>query len=127
MGADESPVKRFLCSDLVTLSAGGRSCFVNLEEIWRTGALVECEEQPQTGPGLLTLERDSRESSGIAETQPAKEPLGVIIENCEKHEFGCRAELRFVDWEWTPEFYTPAHLTDVENVAAKARGQQSGD
>lgn len=107
MDADESGVKRFLCSDLVVLSVDGEARLVNLEEIWRTGAVVESEEDAAPG--------------GKAQLRAGGATLEVDIERVERHEYGRRIEIRFTDREWTPELFTPAHLTDLTAVGRKAR------
>jgi hypothetical protein len=40
---------RYLCSQLVKLVAEGREQWVNLEEIWREGAVLDCEEGVAVG------------------------------------------------------------------------------
>jgi hypothetical protein len=109
MNADESGVKRFLCSDLAILSVDGQARYVSLEEIWRTGAVVEAEESaPLSASGELR-------SCGIT--------LNADVERVEQHDYGYRIELRFRDREWTPELFKPAHLTDLTAIGAKARAQ----
>jgi hypothetical protein len=112
MHADESSVKRFLCSDLVVLSIDGQARFVNLEEIWRTGAVVDSE--------------DGAAPAATAELRAGTLALEVVVERVERHEYGYRIELRFVDVEWTPELFTPAHLTDLSTVGRPARAQSAG-
>jgi hypothetical protein len=110
--AEESFVKRFLCSDLVILSIDGQANFVNLEEIWRTGAVVDSEE--------------GAEPAASAQIRAGTMAIGVVVERVERDEYGYRLELRFVDAEWTPELFTPAHLTDLSTVGRPARVQGAG-
>jgi hypothetical protein len=112
MHADESSVKRFLCSDLVVLSIDGQARFVNLEEIWRSGAVVDADE----GAAL----------AASAELRTGTVTLEVLVERVESHEYGYRIELRFMDAEWTPELFTPAHLTDLSAVGRPARARGAG-
>ena len=107
MNADESGVKRFLCSDLAILSVDGEARYVNLEEIWRTGAVVESEEDAPMGACVALR------SCGIT--------LKADVERVEEHEYGYRIEIRFRNREWTPELFKPAHLTDLTAIGAKAR------
>jgi len=39
----------------------------------------------------------------------------------QQHEYGYRIEVRFLDREWTPELFKPAHLTDLTQIVVKAR------
>jgi hypothetical protein len=112
MHAEESFVKRFLCSDLVVLSIDGQARFVNLEEIWRTGAVVDSE--------------DGAAPAAAAELRAGTVALKVSVERVERHEYGYRVELRFSDVEWTPELFTPAHLTDLSTVGRPPRAQGAG-
>jgi len=107
MSADESGVKRFLCSDLAVLTVDGEARYVNLEEIWRTGAVLESEEDAAVG-ARVTLRAD-----GIT--------LKCDVERVQQHEYGYRIEVRFLDREWTPELFKPAHLTDLTQIVVKAR------
>ena len=109
MNADESGVKRFLCSDLAVLSVDGQARYVNLEEIWRTGAVVESEEDAAIG-APVTLR-----ACGIT--------LEAGVERVDRHEYGYRIEIRFVDREWTQELFKPAHLTDLTTIGSKAKAQ----
>src|ERR1700744_2010758 len=36
---------RYLCSQLVRYTTNGREKWANLEEIWETGAILDCEEE----------------------------------------------------------------------------------
>jgi len=80
---------------------------VNLEEIWRTGAVLESEEDAAVG-ARVTLRAD-----GIT--------LKCDVERVQQHEYGYRIEVRFLDREWTPELFKPAHLTDLTQIVVKAR------
>jgi hypothetical protein len=113
MSADESGVKRFLCSDLAVLTVDGEARYVNLEEIWRTGAVVESEEDAEVA-ARVTLR-----SGGIT--------MKCDVERVDRHEYGYRIEIRFIDREWTPELFKPAHLTDLTTIGAKARARSADE
>jgi hypothetical protein len=87
----------------------GQARYVNLEEIWRTGAVLESEEDAPLAAkvalraGGITLESD--------------------VERVDPHEYGYRIEIRFLEREWTPELFRPAHLTDLTTIGEKARAQ----
>src|ERR1700744_4787916 len=107
MPADETSVKRFLCSDLVVLTVDGQARYVNLEEIWKTGAVVESEQS-----ATLAARGALRAAGGTLESD---------VERVDQHEYGYRLEIRFVDREWTPELFSPAHLTDLTTIGEQAR------
>src|SRR4051812_10713721 len=86
---------RYLCSQLVRLSEGGRELWVNLEEIWENGAVLECEEAVAMGAGV-------RISSG-------EDLFEGRVTGVKKDEFGWQVELEFsarTPWsisQWRPE------------------------
>lgn len=86
---------RYLCSHLVDL--GDR--FVNLEEIWTTGAVLEAETAVTRG-----AEVELRCGATVLK--------GRIVE-VEPHEFGWRFEVEFsAATPWRPEEFRPDHLLD---------------
>ena len=42
------------------------------------------------------------------------------MERVQQHEYGYRIEVRFLDREWTPELFKPAHLTDLTQIVVKS-------
>jgi hypothetical protein len=96
----EMPLRRYLCSDLVTLRSPAGEFTVNLEEIWETGAVVECEQEPPTGAPVQIRTDQVRLSGSVCRT--------------ESHEFGWRAEITFSPLTpWRIEVFRPAHLLDI--------------
>ena len=95
--------RRYLCSQLVTLIFNGESRVVNLEEICRTGALLECD-QPV--------------SSGIhAEITTGNVHFHGTVTDVEEHELGWRIEVEFSPMTpWSPETFQPQHLLDPSSM-----------
>ena len=94
---------RFLCSHLVLLSTGGKQLWVNLEEIWRGGALLTCEEAVGEG-------HDARISSGEMVFE------GRIIA-VEHDELGWQVEVSFSErTPWSIEEWKPEHLLDPSTL-----------
>lgn len=90
---------RYLCSQLVRLIAGDREQWVTLEEIWRNGAVLECEEAVPAGV-----------SAGI--TAPGVVFSGHVAA-VEPHEFGWRVEFEFSPLTlWSPDLWLPEHALD---------------
>jgi hypothetical protein len=107
VGPEEPVIRRYLCSELVTLTIAGQSSVVNLEEIWRSGAVIEAEENIPAGVS--------------ANLQAGALRLDISIERVEKHAYGYRVEVSFADAVWTPELFTPAHLTDLTSLSKTMR------
>ena len=82
---------------------------MNLEEIWPTGAVIECESLIEAGQRFRL--RAGRHSF-----------WGAAV-RVEPHEFGCRAEVEFSPMTpWKPEEYTPQHLLDPGTLEAGGAG-----
>lgn len=95
-----------LCSHLVRLRADDREQWVNLEEIWATGAVLECEEEVPVG-ALTTISADDATFCGRATA-------------VERHEFGWRVELVFSSGTpWNVELWKPEHLLDPGKFAGE--------
>jgi hypothetical protein len=95
--------RRYLCSELVILRNSSGECRVNLEEIWRTGAILETEEPLETG-------------TAVEIRCPAAFFAGHVT-GVEQHEFGCRVELQFSPMTpWDIEKFRPQHLLDVSSL-----------
>ena len=96
--------RRYLCSQLVELRYSGNRLTANLEEIWESGAVLECEEAPLV---------DSQ-----AELRCAGVMLCGRLTKVESHEFGHRVEMAFSPLTpWSPERFEPAHLLDPADLA----------
>lgn len=91
--------RRYLCSQLATLTIGGQPQCVNIEEIWGTGVVLECESPVADGaPASLAVE------SVIFEGHVA---------DVRKDEFGWRVGMEFsAATPWLPENWKPEHLLD---------------
>jgi hypothetical protein len=95
---------RYLCSELVVLRNNSTESAVNLEEIWQTGAILECEEPLDPGSGVeircgLTL-------------------FAGRVTEVEQHDFGWRIEVEFSPMTpWDPEKFRPQHLLDISGTA----------
>jgi hypothetical protein len=92
--------QRHLCSQIVTLSWSGGSQLVNMEEIWETGAVLECEE------------------SVPAEIHAQVRWDGILlagrISAVTAHEFGWWVEMEFSPLTpWSPARALPAHLFEI--------------
>ena len=97
--------RRYLCSELVFLEAAESRVVVNLEEIWTTGAVIECETPVAAGL-RFRLRAGSHMFWGAA----------VRVE---PHEFGCRVEVEFSPMTpWKQEEYSPLHLFDPGTMGA---------
>ena len=95
---------RYLCSQLVALRCGEFETIVNLEEIWESGAVVECEDAPPL--------------ASYAELHCGGVTLFGSLKSVDQHAFGWRAEIEFSPLTpWTPERFYPAHLFDPSQMA----------
>ncbi len=100
---------RYLCSHLVELFAGGKTQWVNLEEIWRGGALVECEEAVLAGAEVAIL--------------AAKVQFRGVVSRVDCGEFGWSVEVVFSDGVvWDVEKFRPEHLFDPRDLGPVAPG-----
>jgi hypothetical protein len=100
--------RRFLCSELVTLRLRDGDLTVNLEEIWKNGAVVEGE-----GDEMAPVEGEPAEIRSRLTDEPSVFFAGKIRE-IETNEFGWRARIELSPLTpWSVEEYRPLHLTDV--------------
>lgn len=96
-------MRRFLCSQLVTLSWGGGERTVNLEEIWESGSVLECEE-----PVSMNAHVEIRSANVF---------FAGRVTNTAEHDFGWRVEVEFSPLTpWSEEKFRPAHLLDVTTL-----------
>lgn len=92
---------RILCSQLVRLVAGGREQWVNLEEIWENGALLECEEVVAPAISARVYAESHAYSGRVAAV--------------EQHEYGWRVEVEFSPiTRWNPAEWMPEHAFEPE-------------
>jgi hypothetical protein len=91
--------RRYLCSQLAILAIDGQVQWVNIEEIWETGVILESEAEVTAGmPASLSVE-----SAAF---------LGRLSD-VRREEFGWRAEMEFSpETPWSPEQWRPDHLLD---------------
>jgi len=90
---------RYLCSHLVRLVSDGHEQWANLEEIWETGAALDCEEQ--IAPDVAaTFSADDVSFEGR-------------ITKVEKTRFGWRIEMELSpETPWSIERWKPEHALD---------------
>jgi hypothetical protein len=91
--------RRYLCSQLATLTLDGQAQWVNIEEICETGVVLECETPV---------------AAGVAATLTAEEAAfqGRVMD-ARQDEFGWRVEMEFAPESlWSPERWRPDHLLD---------------
>jgi hypothetical protein len=95
--------KRFLCSHLATVRVSGKVWTVLIEEIWRDGAILECEEEiPQ---------------AEFAELDCGGPFFAGKLNGSAQHEFGWRAEMKFsAETPWSEKKFRPSHLLDPSKV-----------
>ena len=94
--------QRFLCSQLIGLRNNSVESFVNLEEIWENGAVLESEQPVHEG-------------SKVEMRCGAAFFSGRIVQ-VEHHEFGWRFEVEFSPMTpWKLEQFQPEHLLDVSD------------
>lgn len=95
--------QRYLCSQLVTLRNNSRDSVVNLEEIWKTGAVLDLEEGMEDGVKV--------------ELRCGTAFFAGRIVKVERHEFGWSVEMEFSPMTpWDPEQFRPEHLLGVPAV-----------
>jgi hypothetical protein len=93
----------YLCSDLVQLTIGSTESTVNLEEIWREGAVLECEHPVEEG-SAVEMRGGTASFSGHA----------IQVE---RHEFGWRVNVEFSPPSaWDLEQFQPRHLLDESEL-----------
>ena len=94
---------RYLCSHLVRLVTDGGEQWVNLEEIWTTGAVLNCEQ-----PAPL----------GVAVTFFAERALFAgLVTDVQQDELGWRVEMLFSpDNLWSPERWHPNHAVNPNDL-----------
>lgn len=96
-------MSRYLCSELVAVYTNNGESVVNLEEIWTTGAVLECEDPMEAGSSI--------------EVKGGAVRFHGTVTNVELHDFGCRVEVEFSPLTpWNLESFTPQHLVDVSGV-----------
>jgi hypothetical protein len=99
-------LQRYLCSQLVVLrnnSDPEATRIVNLEEIWKTGAVLESEEAMEEGAKVEIRCGDAFFAGRIVRVEP--------------HELGWRLELEFSPLTpWSPEQFQPQHLLDPSKL-----------
>lgn len=94
---------RYLCSHLVRLVAEGREQWVNLEEIWESGAVLECEEPVDNGLQVEILAGETSFEGHATEV--------------EQHEFGWRLTMTFSPLTpWKIELWRPEHTLNAEEL-----------
>ncbi len=82
--------QRYHCSHLVTLRNNSMESAVNLEEIWKSGAVLESEDPVEEGAKV--------------EIRSEKAFFAGRIVQVERHEFGWRFEVEFSPLTpWSPE------------------------
>ena len=95
---------RYLCSQLVRLAVRGLpEQWVNLEEIWDDGAMLECETEVEPGVDA-TFSTDEVSFTGR-------------ITAVEKQESGWELEITFSPMtQWTIEKWRPDHAIDPKTL-----------
>ena len=100
---------RYLCSHLVRLLVFGPRAteqWANLEEIWCSGAVLECEEKIAGGT-LVKISAGDVSFSGC-------------VTAVEGHEFGWQVEITFSPLTpWTIERWRPEHALDPATLKGK--------
>lgn len=99
----------YLCSHLVRLrisDADATEQWANLEEIWGSGAVLECEEDVNPGT-TAKISADNVSFSGR-------------VTATERHEFGWRIEITFSPLTpWTIERWSPEHALNLATLKGK--------
>ncbi|HEY4088790.1 MAG TPA: hypothetical protein VGM43_22825 [Bryobacteraceae bacterium] len=91
--------RRYLCSQLAKLTLDGQAQWVNIEEIWETGVILESEAVVIEGTDAsLSVEGASFQGR---------------LTSVQQEEFGWRVEMEFSpETPWSPELWRPDHLLD---------------
>ena len=72
---------------------------MNLEEIWSSGAIFDCEDALPVGSAIEMLGGEFRFHGSVS--------------SADFNDFGCRVEVEFSPLTpWNPERFTPRHLLD---------------
>ena len=104
IGMDGSGVRRYLCSELVTLRFAGESLVANLEEIDSAIAVLESEEPLPVG---VTAEMDTGSRCFS----------GKLI-SAEQTPLGWRIEFEFSPSNpWSVDRFRPRHLFDPSTLS----------
>jgi hypothetical protein len=94
---------RYLCSQLVRLVVGGREQWVNLEEIWAAGAMLDSEAAVDAGVSAEISTGDVRYPGRVIAAEP--------------YEYGWRVEMAFSPGNrWSIERWRPEHAFDPETL-----------
>jgi hypothetical protein len=97
----EMPPRRYLCSQLVTLS-------------WEEGATVVNLEEIQPGGGVLESETEVPPDSEV-EIRCGAAYFAGKVKKAEEHEFGWRIAVEFSPLTpWSIEHFRPEHLFDPD-------------
>ena len=105
MAGDAGDSRRYLCSQLVTLSWKDGSRVVILEEIWRSGAVLDSEQAVPEGVAVEIWTGTVR--------------LYGTITGVRENELGWRIEVEFSPTVvWSRESFEPGHLFDPASVKA---------
>ncbi|HXE64883.1 MAG TPA: hypothetical protein VN519_15160 [Bryobacteraceae bacterium] len=91
--------RRYLCSQLATLTIDGQAQWVNIEEICETGVILECETPVAAGGAAGLTAGDAAFEGRITDVR--------------QDEFGWRVEMEFSpETPWVPLEWRPDHLLD---------------
>jgi hypothetical protein len=95
---------RYLCSHLVRLTTDGHEQWANLEEIWETGAVLDCEEEVAPATDC---------SKAAATFSAGEVTFAGHITKVHKDRFGWRVELELSsETPWSIERWKPEHMLD---------------
>jgi hypothetical protein len=101
--ADFMNFQRYQCSHLVALRSNSAESVVNLEEIWKSGAVLESEDPVEEGARV-----EIRSETAFFAAQ---------IVQVERHDFGWRFEVQFSPMTpWNPQRFQPEHLLDLSEL-----------
>jgi len=103
IGMDGSGVRRYLCSELVTLRFASESLVVNLEEIDSAIAVLESEEPLPVGVA--------------AEMDTGSHCFSGTVISAEETPLGWRLEFAFSpSTPWSIDRFRPSHLVDPSTL-----------